>query len=215
MSYPQGPQYGQPQQQPGYPQQQPGYPAQQGDYPQPGGYPPGYPPPPPPGKNNTALIVTLAGVAAAAVIALVLVLTLSGKDESTNTADSGTIKPGGGNVPAATLPGPGKTRSSGAGSGSAGSGSAGSARALAEKAVSVIESHSTSLIDGLACTSTAASQLKRELGKVPVGATATLTEVKESGTQAQAFMKVSMGSQSESFTMEMQQDGSKWCVSGI
>ena len=201
MSYPQGPQYG-------YPQQQPGYPAPQGGYPQPGGYPPGYPPPQPPRKNNTGLIVTLAGVAAAAVIALVLVLTLSGKDDTTNTADAGTVKPGSdGNAPAATLPG--KTKPSGAGS------SSGGARALAEKAISIIESHSTSQIDSLACSSTAASELKRELGKVPVGATATLTDVKETGTQAQAFMKVSMGSQSESFTMEMKQDGSKWCVSGI
>ncbi|TCO65422.1 hypothetical protein [Actinocrispum wychmicini] len=209
MSYQQGPQYGY--------QQQQGYPPQQGGYP-----PPGFPQPP--RKSNTALIVTLAGVAAAAVIALVLVLVLSGKDDSSKSADSG--KPDGGAIPGASggLPGGGKasggakpgtgTGSSGGGSGSSGGG-AGTARELAETAVSIINSHSTSQISGLTCDSNATKELTSAMGQLPSSATATLVDVRESGSYAAAAIKVLMGSQTKNITLSMSQHGSKWCAAGI
>ncbi|ONI73403.1 hypothetical protein ALI144C_46740 [Actinosynnema sp. ALI-1.44] len=205
MSYPQGPQY------------DGGYQQQQGGYPQPGGYPPqqpGYPPPYPPKKNNNALIITLAGVSAAAVIALVLVLVLSGKDDSSSTASDN--KPAG--APDVEIPGPngggkptGGSRPTGGGS----SGDSGGPEELAKAAVDAIESRSTSQIDSLACSSTAASELKRELAKVPSGVTATVDDVKETGSTAQAKITMKLGGQSEGFTMEMRKSGSKWCISGI
>lgn len=215
MSYQQGPQYGYSPQQPGYPPQQ-GYPQQPGGYP-----PPGYPQPP--RKKNTALIVTLSGVAAAAVIALVLVLVLSGKDDS--SANSGTSNPsnanaGNGLPGAGGLPGGGKaggspkTGSSG-GSGSSSGGGAGSARELAETAVAIINSHSTSQISGLTCDTNATRELTGAMGQLPASATATLGDVQESGTYAAASIKILMGSQTKNITLSMAQKGSKWCAAGL
>nr|WP_042198895.1 hypothetical protein [Kibdelosporangium sp. MJ126-NF4]CEL23606.1 HMW subunit of glutenin 1Dx2.2* precursor [Kibdelosporangium sp. MJ126-NF4]CTQ93143.1 HMW subunit of glutenin 1Dx2.2* precursor [Kibdelosporangium sp. MJ126-NF4] len=202
MSYPQGPQYG------GYQQQQPGgYPQQQGGYPP---QQPGYPPPYPPKKNN-GMIIALAGVAAAAVIALVLVLVLSGKDDS-GSSSAGGDKPAG--APDVTVPGPNKP-SGGRSTGGSDSGGGGTPEALAQAAVDAIESKSTSQIDSLACNSTAASELKRDLSRVPSGVTATVDDVKETGSTAQARITMKMGGQSEGFTMEMRKSGSKWCISGI
>ncbi|RSM68143.1 hypothetical protein DMH04_47520 [Kibdelosporangium aridum] len=214
MSYPQGPQYGGYQQQPqpgGYPQQQ-GYPPQ-----------PGYPPPyPPPQKNNNALVIALAGVAAAAVIALVLVLALSGKDDEGGGTASGTseeARPPG--APDVTIPGPnagnrpsgGSRPSSGGGSG--GGAGAPSPEALAEAAADVIQSRSTGAIDQLACSSTAASELKREVSRVPAGTTAQVQGVTNSGSTAQARIGMDMNGQTQTITLEMRKNGSKWCASGI
>jgi hypothetical protein len=209
MSYPQGPQYG------GYPPQQPGYQQQQGYPQQHGGYsPPGYPQPP--RKNNTGLIVALAGVAAAAVIALVLVLVLSNKDDSGNSADPGKPGLGNGGVPGATVPGPGKV---GVGAkptgGSGGSGASGSARALAEKAIEIINAHSTSQIASLTCDSNATKELTNALSTLPSSATAELTDVKESGDYGQAFITISANGQTRKVTMEMAQHSGKWCAAGL
>ncbi|MFC0114955.1 hypothetical protein [Kibdelosporangium aridum] len=211
MSYPQGPQYGGYQQQP----QPGGYPQQQGYPPQPG-YPPQYPPPQ---KNNNALVIVLAGVAAAAVIALVLVLVLSGKDDegSGAPASSQEARPPG--APEVSIPGPNASRPnrpSGNNRPSSGSGTgAPSADALARTAADAITRRSTREVDMFACTSTAASELKREMSRLPAGSTATVEDVQESGSTAQARIKLDMSGQTQTITLEMRESNSKWCASGI
>jgi hypothetical protein len=207
MTYPQGPQqpYG------GYPQQQPGYPPQQGYPQQPGGYP-GYPPPPK--KKNTGLIVALSAVGAAAVIAVVLVLVLSGKDDSNPSADTGT----GTGKPDISVPGPnvggGKNTGGSKPSGGSTGGSTG-ARELAEQAVEIINSHDASAMAGLTCDSNATKELTQALGTLPPSATATLGDVREQGTYAQAMIKVTMSGKSQTVSLEMSKHGSKWCAAGL
>ncbi|NRN64566.1 HMW subunit of glutenin 1Dx2.2 [Kibdelosporangium sp. 4NS15] len=220
VSYPQGPQYGGYQQQPGgYPQQQGGYPQQQGYPQQPGPQQPGYPGQyPPPRKNNNGLIIALAGVAGAAVIALVLVLALSGgDDDSGESADgTGTEKPIG--APEVNVPPPNAGKPTGGSrpsSGGGGGGGASSPEALAETAIGVIESRSTSAIDELACSSSAASELKRELSRLPPGASAELQGVTGSGSTAQARIRLTVQGQNQTITMEMRKSGSNWCASGL
>jgi hypothetical protein len=213
MTYPQGPQQpqgGYPQQQSGYPQQQPGYPQQQGYPPQPGGYP-GYPPPP--RKKNTGLIVALSALGAAAVIAVVLVIVLSGKDDSSPTADG----VGTSGKPDVSLPGPnggGKTSGGSKPSGGSSGGSTG-ARELAEQAVDIINSHDASAMAGLTCDSNATKELTQALGTLPASATATLGDVKEQGTYGQAIIKITMSGKSQTVSLEMSKHGSKWCAAGL
>jgi hypothetical protein len=220
MSYPQGPQYGgYPPQQGGYPQQPPsgafpqqgypqGYPQQPGGYPQPP-YPPG-----PPRKNNNGLVIALAAVAAAAIIGLVVVLIVSGGDgdDSAGTSPTGGDKPPAG-APDVTIPGPNGSKPTGGGSGS-GSGST-SARALSEAAVTIMESRDFDEIDRLACSSTSASDLKKDLNRLPPGASVSLDDVQESGSTAQATITVTVSGRPQKITMEMRKSGSKWCASGI
>lgn len=220
MSYPSGPPQG------GYPQQQPGYTGQQaypqqgypqgypqtGAYTPPGGYPQpgGYPPPQPP-KKNTGLIVALAALGAAAVIAVVLVIVLSGKDDPTPAADGGTGKPD------VSLPGPnvgGKNTGGSKPSGGSTGGSTG-ARELAEQAVNIINSHDPSGMAGLTCDSNATKELTQAMGTLPASATATLGDVKEQGTYAQAMIKVTVSGKSQTVSLEMAKHGSKWCAAGI
>jgi hypothetical protein len=224
MSYPQGPQYGgYPQQQGGYPQQPPsgqfpqqgypqGYPQQQGGYPQ---QQPPYPPGPP-RKNNNGLVIALAAVAAAAIIGLVVVLIVSGGDDDSSAGGSPTtgVKPPAG-APEVTIPGPNGSKPTGSSGGGSSSGGSSSPQALADAAASIIESRNMSGIDPLACSSTAATGLKRELSRVPAGVSVTVDDVNESGSTAQAKLTMKMGGQTEGFTMEMRKSGSKWCASGI
>jgi hypothetical protein len=207
MTYPQGPQqpYG------GYPQQQPGYPPQQGYPQQPGGGYPGYPPPP--RKKNTGLIVALSAVGAAAVIAVVLVLVLSGKDDSSPSADNT-----GNGKPDVSVPGPnvggGKNTGGSKPSGGSTGGSTG-ARELAEQAVDIINSHNPSGMEGLTCDSNATKELTNAMGTLPSSATATLGDVKEQGTYAQAMIKINVSGKAQTVSLEMSKHGSKWCAAGL
>jgi hypothetical protein len=224
MSYPQGPQYGgQPQQPGGYPQQPPSGAFPQQGYPQqPGGYPQA--PYPPPRRNNNGLVIALAGVAAAAIIALVVVLIVSGSDDDSDSAsDSGATtssdenKPPG--APDVTIPGPNSRQTGGSrptsGGGSGSGGGASSARELAEKAVSIMERGAADEIAPLACSSTAARDLQRDLDTLPPGSSVSLGDVQESGSTAQATMTVTVSGRNQTITMEMRKSGSKWCASGI
>lgn len=185
-------------------------------YPQQGGYPPsgggyGYPPPapggygqyPPPRKNNTGLIVGVAGVVMAAVVALVLVLVLTGDDDSPTASGNGTSGEAGlpNGVP---------------GGGDAADG-ASSPEVLADLAVEVIETQDEDLIDEHACGSGDASRMKTDLARLKgLDAAATLDDVDESGDSAQATVVVSVGGESEAvLTVDMENDGGAWCVSGI
>jgi hypothetical protein len=197
--------------------------------PQGGGY--GYPPPgpggygqyPPPKKNNTGLIVGIAGVVVVAVVALVLVLVLTGDD------DDSPSKAGGGDTSEDSglpngIPGPngsgdgensGDSGDSDSGGGSS-SGGASTPEDLADIVVEVIETQDEGLIDQYSCSSSDAAQLKTEMAQLEgLDATATVEDVQESGDTAQAMVEVSVGGQSEGFTVEMEKDGDAWCVSGI
>jgi len=224
-----------------YPQQGGYGPPQGGGYgpppPQGGGYGPppqgggyGYPPPgpggygqyPPPKKNNTGLIVGIAGVVVVAVVALVLVLVLTGDDDDPpSNAGNGTSEDSG--LPGG-IPGPngggsgGDSGDSGSGDSSGGSsgGDASSPEALADVAVEVIETQDEDLIDEYACSSSAADELKLEMAQLQgLNAAATVEDVQEAGDTAQAMIEVTVGGQSEGFTVEMEKDGDAWCVAGI
>jgi hypothetical protein len=202
MSYPQGPQYGQP----------------QGSYPQPGGYPQ-YPHGMPPKKNNTALLVTFAGIAAAAVIALVLVLVLGNKDDDSSTAGplvpGGSNKHGGGTI---TAPGAGGGAKSGDSSGanSSGRNSSGGARDLAERTAKAFEHLSASEINEVTCSASVGKELGSPFAKLPASATieVTVKDVQESGSDASARMTMSISGNSNDFTLKMRKDAD-WCVSGV
>ncbi|MFC4853312.1 hypothetical protein [Actinophytocola glycyrrhizae] len=224
-----------------YPQQGGYGPPQGGGYgpPQGGGYGPppppqgpgyGYPPPgpggygqyPPPRKSNTGLIVGVVGVVAAAVVALVLVLVLTGDDDDPSPNAGGDTSEDSG-LPNG-LPGPNGSGSgedsggsSGGGSGSSsGGGDASSPEGLATIAVEVIETQDEDLIDEYACSSGAASQLKAEMTQLAgLDVSADIHDVQESGDTARATIEMSLGSETEQFTVEMEKDGDTWCVSGI
>jgi hypothetical protein len=162
-----------------------------------------------------------------AVVALVLVLVLTGDDDdppsnagNDTSEDSGL--PGG-------IPGPngggsgGDSGDSGSGDsgsgdsgGSSSSGDASSPEALADVAVEVIETQDEDLIDQYACSSSAADELKLEMAQLQgLNASATVEDVQEAGDTAQATIDVTVGGQSEGFTVEMEKDGDAWCVAGI
>jgi hypothetical protein len=136
------------------------------------------------------------------------VVTLSGGDDKgSNSAGSG-----GGN-PQVQVPPP----NGGGGGEDAGSGGAsGSAKALAEATVQIIEQQDTSAVDALACSSSAASQLKRELGKLDgASVSASVSGVDESGSTAQARIAMKINGSTQNITLEMSKKNGKWCASGI
>lgn len=200
-----------------YPQQQGGY----GPPPPPGGgY--GYPPPapggfgqyPPPRKNNTGLIVGVVGIVLVAVVALVLVLVLTADDDSSTTGGSDTSEESG--LPNG-IPGPNGGDSGDGEGGDDPGGGASSPEVLADLAVEVIETQDEDLIDEHACSSGDASRMKSDLARLEgLDAAATLDGVHESGDSAQATVVVLVGGESEAvLTVDMENDGDTWCVSGI
>jgi hypothetical protein len=161
----------------------------------------GYPPPYPPRRNKRAVAYVLGGIAAAVAITLALVLALSGQDSPTHVELKPVSVP---NVPVATLPGP-----------NAGVRPGDNAIALAAKAAAIIEQGATSEIDELACTSTAASELRDEVTKIPTGSRASVDDVRETMSQAQARITLTMNGQEQTVTLEMKYVDSHWCASGI
>lgn len=164
-----------------------------------------YPPPYPPRRGTMAPVYLLGGIAAAVALALALVLALSGKDSPSSVElrpVSGSNVPGP-NAPVATLPGPKADRPGD------------TSAALAEKAAEIIERRASTEIDELACSSTAASELRRELAKVPAGSRASVDDVRETMSQAQAKITLTMDGRTQAITLEMKYVGSAWCASGI
>lgn len=206
-------------------------------YPQQGGYPPppppgggyGYPPPapggygqyPPPRKNNTGLIVGVVGVVMVAVVALVLVLVLTGDDDSSTAGGNDTSEesglPNGVPGPGGDGSGDGSGDGEGGGEGGGDGGGASSPEVLADLAVEVIETQDEDLIDEHACSSGDAARMKTDLARLNgLDAAATLDDVHESGDSAQATVVVLVGGESEAvLTVDMENDGGAWCVSGI
>ena len=159
-------------------------------------------------------------------MALVLVLTLTGNDDSQKAGgDGGTSEDSGlpGGVPGPNGSGSGEDSGdspaagdSSGGGGRGGSGGVSTLEGLADLVVEVGETQDEDLIDEHACSSGDAAQLKSELSQLAgVDVSATVEDVRESGDTAQASIEMSLSGQTEGFTAEMEKDGGAWCVSEI